>query len=124
MVRRILVVDDNCDAAEVMAELLKHYGYEARMACSGQQALEQASAFAPEVVLLDIGMPCMDGFETARCMRALPGGPGMRIIALTAWGHPDISRRLNEAGFERHLVKPALIDAVLAAIACGPGTKP
>jgi CheY-like chemotaxis protein len=104
--RRILVVDDNTDSVESMALLLSELGHDVRTARDGHSALEQASAFDPEVVLLDIGMPGMDGYSAARRMRALPGGASLRIVALTGWGQEEDRRRTRAAGFDAHLTKP------------------
>jgi CheY-like chemotaxis protein len=104
--RRILVVDDNTDSVESMALLLSELGHDVRTARDGHSALEQASAFDPEVVLLDIGMPGMDGYSAARRMRALPGGAERRIVALTGWGQDEDRRRTRAAGFDAHLTKP------------------
>jgi CheY-like chemotaxis protein len=105
--RRILVVDDNMDAAESLAALLKINGHETRMAHDGLQAVEQAAAFKPDVVFLDIGMPELDGHETARRIREQPWGKEMVLVALTGWGQTEDRRRSKDAGFDHHLVKPA-----------------
>jgi CheY-like chemotaxis protein len=104
--RRVLVVDDNRDAAEVLAETLRVYGHEARLAFDGPGALDVAASFHPEVALLDIGLPVMDGYELARRLRELPEGRSMRLIAVTGYGQESDRRRSREAGFDRHLVKP------------------
>ena len=100
------MVDDNTDSVESMALLLSELGHDVRTARDGHSALEQASAFDPEVVLLDIGMPGMDGYSAARRMRALPGGAARRIVALTGWGQEEDRRRTRAAGFDAHLTKP------------------
>ena len=105
--RRILVVDDNLDAAESLAALLAINGHETRMAHDGVQAVEEAAVFKPDVVFLDIGMPTIDGHETARRIRREPWGKGMVLVALTGWGQTEDRRRSKEAGFDHHLVKPA-----------------
>jgi PAS domain S-box-containing protein len=105
--RRILVVDDNMDAAESLSALLKINGHETRMAHDGLQAVEQAATFKPDVVFLDIGMPELDGHETARRIRQQPWGKDMVLVALTGWGQTEDRRRTKEAGFDHHLVKPA-----------------
>lgn len=120
MKQRILVVDDNADAAELMAALLENYGMEVHAVHSGAEALRCAPAFRPHIALLDIGMPGMDGFETARRMRGLGGCETTRIIALTAWSDDHTRRMIIQAGFERHLVKPAPIDTIVAAISDTP----
>jgi len=104
--RRVLVADDNKDAAETLCELLELLGYEVKTAPDGQAAVEVAAAFQPEVVLMDIGMPRMNGYEACRRIRRLPGGDRMRIVALTGWGQAEDRRRSSDAGFDDHLVKP------------------
>jgi signal transduction histidine kinase len=104
--RRILVVDDNRDAAESLAMLLRHASAEVRTVFDGAAALEEIPSFRPDVILLDIGMPEMDGHEVARRLRALPEGRDVLLIALTGWGQDDDCRRSCEAGFDHHLVKP------------------
>ena len=105
--RRVLVVDDNTDAAESLAALLAIGGHETRLAHDGLQAVEAARAFQPDVVFLDIGMPELDGHETARRIREQPWGKDMVLVALTGWGQIEDRRRSKEAGFNHHLVKPA-----------------
>ena len=105
--RRVLVVDDNHDAADTLAALLQLERHDVRVAYSGAEALKATLAAPPEVVFLDIGMPGMDGYETARRLRALPGMGQTRIVALTGWGQEKDRKRSAEAGFDGHLVKPA-----------------
>jgi PAS domain S-box-containing protein len=105
--RKILVVDDNEDAAESLAALLAISGHETRMAHDGLAALEQASQFQPDVIFLDIGMPTLDGHETARRIRQQPWGKELVLVALTGWGQSEDRRRSKDAGFNHHLVKPA-----------------
>jgi len=104
--RRILVADDNVDALESLALLLRLSGHEVFSAANGAVALESAAQHAPEVVLLDIGMPLLDGYEVARRIRAQPWGKAMKLVALTGWGQEADRRRSQEAGFDSHLVKP------------------
>lgn len=103
---RVLVVDDNRDAAEMTTMLLEQHGCAARPAYSGEEAIREAAAFRPDVVLLDIGMPGMDGLETCRRMRAEPWGRQLTIVALTGWGQEEDRRRSERYGFDGHLVKP------------------
>jgi CheY-like chemotaxis protein len=105
--RRVLVVDDNTDAAESLAALLAIGGHETRLAHDGLRAMEEAKTFHPDVVFLDIGMPELDGHETARRIREQPWGKDMVLVALTGWGQSEDRRRSKEAGFNHHLVKPA-----------------
>jgi len=115
--RRILVVDDNADAAESLATLLAISGHETRMAHDGKDAVKQAEQFNPDVVFLDIGMPVLDGHETARLIRQQPWGKDMVLIALTGWGQNEDRRRSQDAGFNHHLVKPADPDQVAKLLA-------
>ena len=105
--RSILVVDDNVDAAETLAMLLRLDGHHVRVVHDGPAALEAARSRVPEVVLLDIGMPGMDGYEVARRLRQLPGLAGVVLVALTGWGQEQDRQRSKEAGFDHHLTKPA-----------------
>jgi signal transduction histidine kinase/CheY-like chemotaxis protein len=104
--RRILVADDNGDAAGSLALRLELAGHEVRTAQDGLEALAIARSFEPQVVLLDLGMPAMDGYETARHLRRLAWGKRARLIALTGWGQQQDRLRTAEAGFDIHLVKP------------------
>ena len=104
--RRILVVDDNRDAAASLAMMLSLLGHDVRTAHDGLQALEVAAAFLPDLGLLDIGMPKLNGYDTARRIREQPWGKDIVLLALTGWGQEDDRRRSHEAGFDHHLVKP------------------
>ncbi len=104
--RRILVVDDNVDAAESLATVLELAGNDTRVAHDGVAALAAAETFGPEIVLLDIGLPRLNGYEVARAIRNSPWGANMRLFALTGWGQDDDRRKSAEAGFDAHLVKP------------------
>ena len=104
--RRILIADDNHDAAESLATLLELRGHEVKMAHDGAEALAVANRFKPDVVLLDLGMPKMDGYETARQIRRRPWGKRATLIALTGWGQRQDRQRTAKAGFDAHLVKP------------------
>lgn len=114
--RRVLVADDNTDAAEMVGLLLESAGCTVRLAFGGHAAVREAEAFRPEVVLLDIGMPDLDGYEVCRRIRRQPGGSTMTIVALTGWGQDEDRRRSALAGFDHHVVKPVapavLIDIV------------
>jgi PAS domain S-box-containing protein len=105
--RRVLVVDDNQDAAEALATILSMSGHDTEMAHDGLGAIATAAAFRPDVVFLDIGMPSVDGHETARRIREQPWGQNMVLVALTGWGQAEDRRKSREAGFNHHLVKPA-----------------
>jgi PAS domain S-box-containing protein len=104
--RRVLVVDDNVDAASMLDMLLRSLGHETRVAHEGTAALRVAEEFRPDIVLLDIGMPGIDGYEVARRLRTLAKARPMRIVAVTGWGQEGDRERSREAGFDLHLVKP------------------
>ena len=108
--RRILIVDDSRDGGESLAMLLRVLGAEVALAHGGRTALECVETFKPDVVLLDIGMPGMDGYEVARRIRANPANRDISLIALTGWGQEEDRRRSVAAGFNHHLVKPADIE--------------
>ena len=103
---KVLVVDDNHDAATSLSMLVELLGHEVRTAFDGEQALGVAGEFCPDVVLLDLGMPRMDGYEACRRLRAQPWGAGMTVVAVTGWGREDDRRKTQLAGFDKHLVKP------------------
>jgi signal transduction histidine kinase/ActR/RegA family two-component response regulator len=103
---RILVVDDNRDAAATLALLLELTGHDVRTAHDGLEALAAASEFRPDVVLLDIGLPKLNGYEVARRIRSQPRGQGVVLIAITGWGQEEDKRQSQEAGFDQHIVKP------------------
>ena len=115
--RRILVVDDNRDAAHSLGMVLKFLGADVQVAHDGGQALEAFRSYEPGVVFLDIGMPGMDGYEVARRMRASHGEPRPAIIALTGWGQEADRQRARDAGFDHHLVKPADLAALQVLLA-------
>jgi signal transduction histidine kinase/ActR/RegA family two-component response regulator len=115
--RRILIVDDNADAADTLALMLQLDGHDVQTAYGGAEALERLSSFDAQTVLLDIGLPGMDGHEVARRMRQQPRGPALHLIALTGYGQPDDRARALAAGFDDHLVKPVDLDALTEALA-------
>jgi CheY-like chemotaxis protein len=100
----------------MLSELLNSSGYEARIALDGPSALELVRDFAPDVAILDIGLPVMDGNELAAELRALLGERTPRLVALTGYGHGEAQRRAEAAGFERYLVKPLAFDALVQTI--------
>ena len=117
--RRILVADDNEDSAASLAMMLEIMGHEVRTAADGLTAFEAASAYRPDAILLDIGMPRLNGYETCRLLREQPWGQGILLLALTGWGQDDDKRRSREAGFDHHLVKPiepAMLQKLLGAL--------
>jgi CheY-like chemotaxis protein len=114
---RVLVVDDNKDAAESLAAMLRIMGNQVRVAHDGYQALEAAAVFQPEAILLDIGLPGLNGYEAARGLRELPGGTDTLLIAVTGWGQAEDAERSRAAGFDQHLVKPVDPDVVVELLA-------
>ena len=104
--RRVLIADDNRDSADTLAQVLQMVGHDVRVCYDGVNALTQAELFRPEIMLLDIGMPVLNGLELATRIREKPWGAGMRLIALTGWGQPEDLKRSERAGFDHHLVKP------------------
>ena len=128
---RVLVVDDNVDAAVSLGMLLKLAGQDVRVAYDGPTALRQAIDFRPELILLDIGMPVMDGYEVCRRLRRQSGLDQATVVALTGWGQDEDRRRSHEAGFDHHMVKPVepgalerlLEELEVAPRASGQGTE-
>lgn len=112
--RRVLVVDDNADAADLVAEFMAFQGHEVAVAYGGQDAVAKAKAFCPNLILLDLGMPGMDGYEVASTLRHADWFPPTRIVALTAWGDQASRERTIACGFDAHLVKPALLENLIA----------
>ena len=115
----MLVVEDNRDGLETLLALLDMLGYEVAGAGDGREALEQARRFRPDIVLLDLGLPVMDGLEVARALRADEAFADVFIAALTGWGGEADRRRTAEAGFDAHLTKPVELGAledVLASV--------
>jgi CheY-like chemotaxis protein len=114
--RRVLVVDDNRDSADSLAVLLEMLGYRVETAYDGRRGLKAAIESRPDVAVLDISMPGIDGYALARRLRARPGGEELRLIALTGWADERSRRLSREAGFDHLLVKPTAIEALVAAI--------
>jgi CheY-like chemotaxis protein len=113
---RILIVDDNRDGAEMIATALTTAGHETQIANDPSRALRLADTFRPQVAILDIGLPVMDGYMLAQELRAHLGGDAPILIALTGYGHDQDKRRSGEAGFALHLVKPIDIEKLLKAL--------
>ncbi len=103
---RVLVVDDNRDSADTLAMMLRILGHESHTAYDGQDAVDRAASLSPDAVLLDIGMPRLNGYEAAAQIRQQPGGDQMLLIAATGWGQDEDRERTSAAGFDSHLVKP------------------
>ena len=119
MARRVLVVDDNRDGAASLAMLLKLAGNETYTAHDGLEAVKAAEMFRPDMVLLDIGLPKLNGRDAARRIREQPWGTNMVLVALTGWGQDEDRRRSKEAGFDHHIVKPvdyAELNKLLASL--------
>jgi two-component system CheB/CheR fusion protein len=115
-----LVVEDNPDTAESLRLLLELRGHQVEVAATGPAGVAAATAWRPDVVLCDIGLPGMDGYEVARALRHHPATAGVRLIAVTGYGKDEDRRRSREAGFDHHLTKPA-DPHVLLALLTGPG---
>jgi CheY-like chemotaxis protein len=113
--RKVLVVDDNEDAAVMLSMALEMMGFETVVAHDGYSALEEAARFQPDVALIDIGLPGIDGYEVARQMRGILGH--VQLVAVTGYGLDTDRQRSREAGFDHHLVKPVELAAVRALLA-------
>ena len=110
--RRILVVDDQLDAAESLAALLRHMGHDVQVARDGRAALEAARHNSPQLVLLDLGMPGVDGYGVVSRLRRENGFDSVPFVAVTGAGMPEDLRRTREAGFDAHLVKPVTLETL------------
>jgi CheY-like chemotaxis protein len=121
--RRVLVVEDNPDGREMLKLLLRLCGHQVEEAQDGREGVEKALAWGPEVAVLDIGLPVLDGYEVARRLKAALGGRVL-LIALTAYGGPEDRRRAFQAGFDHHLTKPAEADELLWLLQSGEGEAP
>jgi PAS domain S-box-containing protein len=117
--KRVLVVDDNVDGAESLAKVLQLCGHKTRTAHTGTEALGAALEFGPDVVLLDIGLPGMSGYEVAKQLKSEPSLSGAVLVALTGWGSEDDKRQSREAGFDYHLTKPVEVTAIENILARG-----
>ncbi|MBA2675574.1 response regulator [Ramlibacter sp.] len=113
---RVLIVDDNTDASETLAELLRIDGFDAQCAPDGEAALALLQNYTPQVALLDIGLPGMDGYQLAEAIRATPQGAGIRLVALTGYGRDNDRARAMSARFDEHLVKPVSPDRLLQVL--------
>ncbi len=121
--RRVLVVDDNVDAAAMLAALIRQLGHEVEIVHDGSAALRAVEGYRPEVILLDIGMPGMNGFEVAQRLRELGRVPRLRIVAVTGWGKPEDRQRSREAGFDMHLIKPVELSEIQQALVLNGGSS-
>ena len=118
--RRCLVVEDNVDAARMLELALTIEGHQVRLAFDGRDAVEAAAAFHPDAIILDIGLPRMNGYDAARAIRQLPGLADVHIVAVTGYGQPAEREKSREAGIDDHLVKPIDIDVLLETLAVPP----
>jgi two-component system, sensor histidine kinase len=114
---RILLVDDHVESVVSVGRLLRAQGFQVQAALSGPEAVSSAAAFRPDVALIDLSLPVLDGFAVAQELRAMPATKGMFLIALTGWDSDDVVARARAAGFDRHIVKPLSLDAMLAVLA-------
>jgi CheY-like chemotaxis protein len=112
-----LIVDDNRDSADSLSMMLKIMGNTTYTAYDGEEAVRAAAACRPDVMLLDIGLPKLDGYEACRRIRAQPGGKSLIIVAQTGWGQEEDRQRTHESGFDHHLVKPVDPQALLKLLA-------
>jgi CheY-like chemotaxis protein len=111
--RRVMVVDDNADVGTALTQLLNKLGQDAKHFGSAQEALAQMDQWIPQLCLLDIGMPQIDGYELARRIRAKPLGQSVTLVAITGYGQEDDRQKSIDAGFDQHLVKPVGIDDIV-----------
>jgi CheY-like chemotaxis protein len=114
---RVVVADDNEDAATTLAMLLELMGQEVRVVHDGEAAVAACAEFDPDVVVLDIGMPKLNGYEACKRIRQQPGGAERLVVALTGWGQQQDLVRSSDAGFDRHLVKPIMAEAIKSVMA-------
>lgn len=105
--RRVLIVDDNLAVVKMASLMMKLLGHEVRSASDGQEGIEVAAEFLPDVVFMDLGMPRMNGYDAARHIREQPWGERMLLVAISGWDEDEARKRSKEAGFDHHLAKPA-----------------
>ena len=111
--RRVLLIEDNADVRDGLRLLLEEWGHPVEEAADGPSGVARALEVRPNVALVDVGLPGLDGYAVARRIRAAPGGEEIRLVALTGYGQPEDRRRAFEAGFDAHLVKPVDPDELL-----------
>lgn len=121
--RKVLVVDDNVDSAETLAKLLSLQGYTVHVAFEGPAALREVEAVQPDVVILDLGLPGISGFDVARTLRGQEGGEELLLIALSGYGREEDRRSSSEAGFDRHFTKPVDFSALLQVVSAASGDR-
>jgi len=113
MYERILVVDDEPDSANSLARLVSMFGYEAKAVYGGRDAVEEAARLSPEMVLIDIDMPDLDGYETAKLIRRQPNGMQAILVAVTGWTRPEDKQRAYACGFDLHVAKPLTLGSLM-----------
>jgi CheY-like chemotaxis protein len=118
--RRVLVVEDNSDTREMLRQVLAMLGHEVHVARDGAEAVDVALRLRPDVALVDVGLPALDGYAVARAIRAAPGGHRIRLVAVTGYGRAEDRRAARAAGFDAHVVKPVSPE-MLADIVAGVG---
>lgn len=121
---RVLLVEDHVDSARSMSRLLRLFGYDVRVANDGTAALRVAERFAPAAALIDLTLPTIDGFEVARRLRTGAATGKSLLIAMTGWSTDEHESRARESGFDRHLVKPISVEALIAALSAVPAGRP
>jgi CheY-like chemotaxis protein len=117
--RRILIVEDHADCAATLASLMKYAGHQVRIAHDGPRALEAAEAYNPDLILLDIGLPGMDGYEVARRLRTMPSMLKVVVVAITGYGQEEDRIRSRDAGIDHHLIKPVDLEALRVLVDFG-----
>jgi CheY-like chemotaxis protein len=120
--RRVLLADDHKDGADSLAELLRLKGHDVFVVYDGEQAVDLAGTVRPDVMLLDLAMPKLTGYEAAERIRRQPWGAGILIIAITGWGQAEMRRQSRESGFDHHLVKPIELSTLQALLTAPPST--
>jgi CheY-like chemotaxis protein len=118
--KRVLIVDDNAQGAECLGVILRLWGHDARVVYHGCQALNSAREYRPDVILLDIGLPGVDGYSLARTIRSEPSLRDVTLVAVTGYGREEDLQRAAEAGFDRHLLKPVELDVLEVLVAEAP----
>ena len=117
--RRVLIADDNADSGDTLGCFLETLGMHVLVVREGEAAVREATRAMPEIVILDLGMPKLDGWAACRAIRALPGGAEARLIALSGWGSPEARAKSAHAGFDAHWTKPADATALLRMLMTG-----
>jgi CheY-like chemotaxis protein len=122
---RILVVDDNRDAADSLAKLIQSFGHDAKAVYDGKEALEETARFGPDMALVDIGMPGLDGYQTVAELRQRRGNVHLIVVAVTAWSRDEDKRRAYDSGFDLHVAKPMTVETLKELLELlGPSHEP